>query len=177
MILKLCKGFNLNQNDLFLFEKKKNLIPLYDDVASIGGTNETIAVTNGASQVAEWLDTGDWFKEATAAIRHYGDSMVEYPSGCILALKEVYDRTLIIPGKDYVIQTSEYRITKRIKKSKNENCIIAQSTNKELWEDGSLIHEPFEINLNEITKLFLVLGYVVKNFGSGVVYSKTIQNK
>ena len=113
-----------------------------------------------------------WFKEATAAVRHYGDSMVEYPSGCILALKEVNDRLLIIPGRDYVIETSEYRVTKRIKRSKNNGCIVLYSTNEDKYNDGSLVHEPFEVEINEIKRLFLVLGYVVKNFGSGIVYSK-----
>lgn len=35
------------------------------------------------NKVAEEIDAGDWFPEATAAIHHYGDSMVEYPSGSI----------------------------------------------------------------------------------------------
>lgn len=59
---------------------KKNLIPFYDDVSTIGGLNDRVANTDPNSPT-EWIDAGDWFPEATAAIRHYGDSMVEYSSG------------------------------------------------------------------------------------------------
>ena len=78
----------------------KRLIPLWDDVSSVGGhlRGERSALIEPNSLPAEWIDPGDWFKSATAAIRHYGDSMVEYQPGCILALKEVQDRRLIIPG-------------------------------------------------------------------------------
>ena len=55
---------------------KKNLIPFYDDVSTIGGLNDRVANTDPNSP-SEWIDAGDWFPEATAAIRHYGDSMVE----------------------------------------------------------------------------------------------------
>jgi hypothetical protein len=153
-------------------ESKKKRIPLYSDAVTIGGANEMAASVEGTSKVDEWIDTGDWFRDATAAVRHYGNSMIEYPSGCILALKEVCDRTLIIPGRDYVIETNEYRVTKRIKLNKNKTSITAYSTNEEKFDDGTLIHEPFEIEFNAIHKIFLVLGYVVKNFGSGIVYSK-----
>jgi hypothetical protein len=149
----------------------KKLIPLYDDTATIGGTNEMTANTQGTTRVSEWIDAGDWFKEATAAIRHYGDSMVEYPSGSILALKEVTDKNLILWGKDYVIETSEYRVTKRIQRGETKGYIRAYSTNEDTYKDGRLIHEPLDIPL-ENTKLFIVLGYVVKNFGSGTVYIK-----
>ena len=54
---------------------KKNLIPFYDDVSTIGGLNDRVANTDPSSPT-EWIDAGDWFPEATAAIRHYGDSMV-----------------------------------------------------------------------------------------------------
>ena len=67
---------------------KKNLIPFYEDVSTIGGLNDCLANTE-SNAPTEWIDAGDWFPEATAAIRHYGDSMIEYPSGSILALKRV----------------------------------------------------------------------------------------
>ena len=54
---------------------KKNLIPFYDDVSTIGGLNDRVANTDPSSPT-EWIDAGDWFPEATAAIRHYGDSIV-----------------------------------------------------------------------------------------------------
>lgn len=63
-------------------------IPLYDDDATIGGTNGMVANVDDQARVTEWIDAGDWFPSATSAIHHYGDSMVEYPSGSILALEQ-----------------------------------------------------------------------------------------
>ncbi|MGV4464149.1 peptidase S24, partial [Ornithobacterium rhinotracheale] len=82
-------------------EKQKNLIPLYDDVATIGGTS-SVAELSGNSKPTEYIDAGDWFTNVTAAIRHYGDSMVEYPNGCILALRAINDINSIVWGRTYV---------------------------------------------------------------------------
>ncbi|MCO7319795.1 helix-turn-helix domain-containing protein, partial [Riemerella anatipestifer] len=62
-------------------EKSKNLIPFYDDVATVGGTDLVADTYNAVSVATDYIDAGDWFPSATAAIRHYGTSMVEYPNG------------------------------------------------------------------------------------------------
>lgn len=143
-------------------EKKK--IPIYDDVATIGGYNETVAdVENNG--VSEWVDAGDWFPDATAAIHHYGDSMVEYPSGCILVLKRVNDPRLLINGENYVIETDEFRITKQIQDD-GEDFIMAYSSNRETYPDGHLIHSPIRIPKEAIRHLDLVVGCVIKKFGN-----------
>ena len=148
----------------------KKLIPLYDDVGTIGGRSRDANITSN-SYPSEWIDPGDWFKSATAALRHYDDSMHEYPSGCILPLKEVYDRRLLVPGKDYVIETGEYRITKKLGKSEKPNHIKVHSTNEEKREDGTLIHDSFDIDNDLITIMYEVLGYVVKKGGGTIVFS------
>jgi len=151
--------------------QNRHLIPLYSDISSIGGNNELSANMDGVSQPVEYIDTGDWFRGATAAIRHYGDSMIEYPPGCVLALKEVYERQLIIWGENYVIETNEYRITKRIQRGKNEEYIKACSSNMEIYPDGALIHEPIDIAWKDIHKIFLVLGHVIKKNGGTMVFN------
>ena len=152
--------------------ERKNLIPFYDNVATVGGRlNMSADVDTPHSVPTEYIDTGDWFREATAAIRHYEDSMDEYPSGCILALKEVKDRRLVVPGRDYVIETDEYRVTKRVQLGKDDEHIIAYSTNKETYPDGKLVHEPFPIPKKAIRNISLVLGYVVKKNGGTMVYN------
>jgi hypothetical protein len=153
------------------YRSDSNLIPFYDDVTSIGGNIDQIAEVNGVSEPAEQINAGDWFRDATAAIRHYGQSMEDYPSGCILAIKEVQNRDLIVWGKDYVIETSEYRITKRVQKGKDDNHIKAYSTNKETYPDGKLVHEPIDIRRDSIRRLFIVLGYVVKKNGGTMFFS------
>lgn len=142
-----------------------NMIPVYD-VETIGGTS-VVANMQPAQHVSEWIDAGDWFPGATAAIRHYEDSMMEYPSGCILALKEVLDRDLIVWGKNYCIETSEYRVTKRI--YDDGDIITAYSTNEETYTNGRSIHPPFPIPKKSILKIYRVLGYVVKEYSNGPV--------
>lgn len=167
--LKMGDGEMIKDNAPKLSNNR--LIPFYDDVSSIGGINEIRANTEDTHSPSEYIDAGDWFRDATAAIRHYGESMIEYPTGCILALKEVQDRSLIIPGRDYCIETSEYRVTKRVQKGNTPDYIMAYSTNIETYPDGRQIHEPFDIPLNSISKIFLVLGYVVKKNGGTLVFN------
>ena len=145
---------------------KGKRIPLYDDDVTIGGTSEQAANVDGYSQPSEWIDAGDWFPSATSAMYHYGDSMVEYPSGCILALKRVNDPSLLINGENYVIETDEFRITKQIQDE--GDCIVAYSSNTETYPDGHLIHSPIRIPKESIRHLDLVLGCVIKKFSSPI---------
>ena len=149
---------------------KRKLIPLYDEAITIGGMGQ-VANLDSNGDVSEWIDPGDWFKSATAAIRHYEDSMIEYPSGCILALKEVKDKNLLVWGKDYVLETSEFRITKCVQRGEDKDNITAYSTNTETHSDGRLRHEPQPIAHKDLIRVFEVLGYVVKRGGGTIVYS------
>lgn len=146
----------------------KRMIPFYDDVSTIGGCNSISASMDGCMPAGEWIDAGDWFHEASAAIRHYGDSMIEYPSGCILVLKKVEDMRLLLWGRNYMVETTEFRITKRLQSGEN-NTIVAYSSNTDKYPDGRQIHEPKIIPLESIRSIWLVLGYVVKEFSSGTV--------
>lgn len=148
-------------------ERESKLIPFYDDISTIGGMN-SLAESKAVYGPSEYINTGDWFRDATAALRHYGDSMIEYPSGCILALKEVKDKTLLIWGEDYVIETSEYRITKKVQRGKSLEFITAYSTNTETHPDGRHIHEPIDIPIDS-ARFLLVLGYVVKKKNGGMM--------
>ena len=147
-------------------ERKR--IPLYDDVSTIGGLNDNIANTSDTPSPSEWIDAGDWFPEATAAIRHYGDSMVEYPSGSILALKRVNDQRLILNGRNYVIETTEFRVTKQLQYDGGD-YIMAYSSNRETYPDGRLIHAPIKIPTETVRHIDLVLGCVTKEYSNGAI--------
>ena len=147
-----------------MLRDRGNKIPLYDDVDTIGGNNGVAANVDDGARVTEWIDAGDWFPAATSAIHHYGDSMIEYPSGCILALKRVNDPRLLINGENYVIETDEFRVTKQLQD--DGDCIIAYSTNRETYPDGRLIHAPFRIPKEAIRHLDLVLGCVIRRFST-----------
>ena len=146
----------------------KKRIPFYDDVATVGGTNHLVANNDPQCAPSEWIDAGDWFPEATAAIRHYGDSMLEYPSGSILALKRVEDHRLIIWGRNYSIETTEFRITKRLQDG-GDDYIMAYSSNESTYSDGRLIHSPIKIPKETIRHIDLVLGCVTKEYSNGPI--------
>lgn len=147
-------------------------IPVYDS-QSIGGYNDSVANLDTDNKITEEIDAGDWFPEATAAIHHYGDSMVEYPSGSILALKRVNDRRLIINGRNYVIETTEFRITKQLQYDGGD-FIMAYSSNTETYPDGRQIHSPIRIPVETVRHIDLVLGCVTKEYSNGAVI---IRNK
>lgn len=158
-------------NELVKNEKKANMIPFYDNVESVGGNNY-VAEMNGIYETAEQIDAGDWFPNVTAAIRHYNDSMIEYPTGCVLALKKINDFQNIVWGSNYVIETKEMRITKRMQTSQDQDYIMAYSTNTETYSDGRQIHEPMTILKKDIINLFMVLGRIVNEHNAGPAYSK-----
>lgn len=138
--------------------KGANMIPFFDDVYTVGGDNEFRANVDDNNHSVEMVNTGDWFKSATAAIRHVGDSMVEYPAGSILAVRRVGDTNLLVNGKAYVIETTEYRVTKIIRD--DGDCLVAYSTNTETHPDGSLVYAPMRIPKNAIRHIDIVLGCV-----------------
>lgn len=141
------------------------MIPFYD-AETTGGYNGRVSTTDSVNEIVGYIQPGGWFAgRETAAIRHVGESMTEYPDGCILAVREVLDRNLLVPGKNYVIETSEYRVTKRIQHGSTKDSISLYSTNQEKYEDGRLVYEPFEVMLSDIRKIFCVLGYIVNQSG------------
>lgn len=151
--------------------EQKNLIPLYDGVITASMVGNDLSPE---SYAVEFVDAGDWFRDATAAMRVHGDSMhPEYKSGSIVALKKVENKRLVIPGQDYVIETSEYRVIKRLQRSSEKNSWLACSINTEIWDvgvlQGRLIHEPFDINMDDVIHLYQVLGNVKRNSSSRIV--------
>ena len=144
--------------------KRERLIPFYD-VESTGGFEGKVS-SSEEGDVVGYIQPGGWFDGMeTAAIRHVGDSMIEYPNGCILAVKKVNDRNLLVPGRNYVIETSEYRITKRVQLGNTPDTLRLYSTNTEKYDDGRLIHEPFDVYFEDIINIYSVLGYIVNQSG------------
>lgn len=147
--------------------RKRNMIPLYDDVATIGGT-QLVAETEPIYESQMSIDAGDWFHGATAAIRHYGDSMIEYQSGCILAIQELMDKSELIPGRNYVVETKERRMTKRITVL-DDNYINCHSTNNETYPNGEMVHGPIRILKEDIRKISKVMGAINYEESTGFV--------
>ncbi|HBK33342.1 MAG TPA: hypothetical protein DEF88_14530 [Porphyromonadaceae bacterium] len=188
LALKLCNAFGINHNDLLrrlqtkgkqdatLPQKKsspievpsRGRIPLSDASYISRTAKKDLNIDTFQGQAREWIDTGDLFPGATSAIRHYGDSMPEYPSGCILILKRIVDSRLIIWGRNYYVETTEIGITKRLQDG-GENYIIGYSSNLETYPDGRLIHEPVKIPKDSIHHIHLIIGYVTKEFSNEAI--------
>lgn len=140
-------------------------VPVYD-ADTTGGFTGVVSSSAEVANLVGYMNSGDWFeRKETAVIRHVGDSMTEYPNGCWLAVKRVLNPKLIVPGQNYVIETEEFRVTKRVQKGSNPDCLKLYSTNRERYDDGQLIHEPFEVHLSDVRRMFSVLGYVVNQSG------------
>ena len=157
---------DLRAENVKIYEKANGkMIPFYD-AETTGGYTGVVSSSSVDVHLAGYINAGGWFDgRESAAIRHVGDSMSEYPDGCILAVKEVKNRRLLVPGKNYVIETDEYRITKRVQRGSSPDTIALYSTNKETYSDGRLIYEPFEISLEDVRRIFTVLGYIVNQQG------------
>lgn len=140
-------------------------IPFYD-AETTGGYQGLVSSSNENASICGYINAGDWFDgRETAAIRHVGDSMVEYPDGCVLAVREVHELRLLVPGRNYVIETNEYRVTKRVQKGSTNDCIALYSTNQEKYDDGRLVYEPFEVYFEDVRRIFSILGYIVNQAG------------
>ena len=133
------------------------LIPYFADTYTRGGLTDRMPSTDITEKETSYINAGSLFAKATSALKHFGDSMVEYPSGCVLFCREVEHPSLLVNGLPYVIETKEYRVTKKIH-DKGE-FIRAFSTNEQKFPDGSLIYAPFDIPKSEIIRLHQILGY------------------
>ena len=145
-------------------DRDERLIPFYD-VETTGGYNGLVSSSEEGA-LSGYIQPGGWFDgRETAAIRHVGDSMNEYPNGCVLAVREVKEKHLLVPGRNYVIETREYRVTKRVQRGSRDNTIMLYSSNEDKYDDGRLIHEPFEVDLEDVLHIYSVLGYIVNQSG------------
>lgn len=133
-------------------ESSRN-IPLYE---MTGGSSEAI----DANRCPDFINVGSCFPRAEMAIRNTGDAMVEYPNGCILILRRVCDVNMLVPGSNYVVETREFTLPKRLQTGSAENRIRLYSTNTATHPDGKLIHEPFEIPMDSVMRIFAIIGYI-----------------
>lgn len=133
---------------------KANIIPFFRDISLVTSNQKE-------DPIAGYIDVGTLFTDATAAMRYYGNNIVEYPSGCILLLREVSNKCIIHWGSIYMVEFTGLRVIARLQRG-SDNNIIGHSTNKDSYIDGKPIYEPIEMPIDKIQRYYLVLGYVVK---------------
>lgn len=134
-------------------ESQRN-IPLFESTtASDGGSLDN-------SRAIGCINVGSCFPRAELAMRNTSDCMIEYPNGCILVLRRVCDINMLVPGGNYVVETKEFALPKRIQRGSKESHIALYSTNQEKYPDGRLIYEPFEIPMDSVMRVFSIIGYI-----------------
>ena len=144
-------------------QEETKLIPLYD-VETAAGTAYAMDYPVPGTPTA-MIEIGSFLKDSEFAIRVYGDSMYpNYPSGCIVGLREHHD-SFIVPGNVYVIETKSERYLKRVyNNAKNEKVIRCLSDNPAKYDQGQLAGEylfpEFEIPKAEVLRLFRVTGVI-----------------
>jgi len=150
--------------------QKGNIIPVYDTVATAGMTLVQEDQPS-YSKPTESVNTGSLFRDASAAMRVYGDSMFpKYQAGCMIALKEIIDPDNIVYGEDYVVETSEQRVLKRLMKSeKGEEYIELNSINPQKDDRGRAVFAPKDIHLTKLRRIFKVLGQVRYEIGGDTI--------
>lgn len=144
------------------YPEQVKMIPFYDAVA-VGGSS-MLADQESISQPTEMINPGTWFKTAQGSLRVYGHSMFpKYPAGSIIAFKNGANHTsagIIHYGEDYVIELEDRRMVKRVQKSKEKGCIQVNSYNSIKDDVGERVYAPYDIPLDAIRRMYMVLGKV-----------------
>ena len=158
LTLKLCQAFNINHNELL------NRISGYEgQMPETPEINEPIIKKEG-------IDMGYLFPGATSAIQNYDDSMIEYPPGSILVLKQVIDIEFIVWGRNYYVETTDLGIIRCLQDG-GENHVLGYSSNEKKYQDGRLVHEPVLIPKKNICSISLILGCVTKEFSKEAIHA------
>lgn len=171
-LYKLAGALGVKVKDLYSDQSEENgtsvkespaglekLVPHYD-VIGVGGT-KLLADLTPVSEPSEWIYPGTLFRDADAVITVYGDSMWrDFPHMCKVVCREVKNRRLILWGQVYAIETTEYRVVKRVRRGEDKDSIRGESINTVKDAAGKEIHEDLDIQLSDVRRLFLVIGKV-----------------
>ncbi len=82
-------------------------------------------------------------------VRVNGDSMTpDVPDGSLISIREIYDASVIAWGAIYVVQLSDYRMVKVLRRHSDPDKIILHSFNPD--------YDDIEVERRKVLKLFLV---------------------
>ena len=128
-------------------------IPIYDISGSAG---RNISFFADDASVVEHIFLGSSFKDCTAAIRIYGDSMYPlYQSGDLALLKRIQEHAYFQWGHVYLIVTADDRFLKHVLEvSGNKEQLLLKSQNE--------YYKPFKINKKDILSIHEAQGYIRK---------------
>ena len=136
-----------------------NMLACKDEkVASFVLRNKSIPLDNLGNEEA--INVDNIFPLATSAIVYNDDAINEYQRGTIFVLRQLKNTNIVPPCKMCCIETDNYKIIRIVQQEKD--TIVAYGTNDAKYPDGSLVYPPIHIPLDEINKLSVVIGAVIK---------------
>ncbi len=139
----------------------KYLINYYD----IEATATPMEIFNDQTTVPSLKLDLPGFAGCDFAINVAGHSM--YPSiesGSMILCKKVHDKSIILYGEVYFIVTDDYRMVKRLKKSRRTGWVIASSDNHNGHDSQSgKTYDDVEIPIDKIVHLYLVKGSIKRH--------------
>lgn len=137
------------------------MVPYYHDILVTAGNVESY---NESHSNISYVNLGDAFNDATGALQVSGHSMYPtYENGSIVGYREVIDKGLILYGEVYILGTKDYQIIKRVQKNSKKGFILVTSDNVEDRSGEGRRYEPFDIAIDKIIFLALVLGKISRN--------------
>ncbi len=140
----------INENEE---ELDRHFIPVYDVTATAGNS---MSFFDNEEAIVDYISVGVDFKECTAAIRIYGDSMYPlYQSGDLILLRRLRTQSYIQWGYVYLVVTGGERFLKHV-------VSAPEAPDKLLLKSHNETYQPFEINRKDITSIFEAHGYIRK---------------
>lgn len=158
---KYFSSKSTSRDSMSISKGGSNLIPFFDVTATAGFLME--ADQTPIDTPAEMIDPGTFLRGATGTLRVYGHSMYpKYPAGCIVAFKASSTNipNVIFWGEDYVIETEDRRVVKKVDKGPTKETITAISYNGGNTEKEKYQFQPTEIALKDIRRMYMVVGKI-----------------
>lgn len=147
--------------------RNKYLIPLFNDIASVSEVSESEEIYTTA-----YIDPGDWFPAASAAMRYHNLGMTAYQPGCVLILRKKDNPRELVWGEDYVIGYGDNRILRTVQPAEDKEHLYAYATDESTYVDGRAKYPPLLINIDRIKLIFQVLGHIHKRESQDRIHTR-----
>jgi transcriptional regulator with XRE-family HTH domain len=140
-------------------QTKSKQIPFYDVDVSAGA----VKVYDDNGEHPAFFASIPGFEDCDFGARIYGHSMYPtYPAGIYIVCKRISNLEIIPYGECFLVITDEFRMAKRLLKSKYKGYVLASSDNEEI-KNGVRVFDNFELPKDKIRKLYLIKGQVRKD--------------
>ncbi len=125
------------------------------DKMFVNGTQQAYGISSAEipvlnSEMIPKLNIGAIFKEVDAAMLVTNNEMAEYDKGDILLLRRVMSISLLVPGRNYVVNTKDFSVTRKLE-SFSENVLRLTSSAEDF--------PALDIPVSEITSAYSVAGF------------------